>query len=194
VTPEDNSDVESLAAVINSRLAAESRIAKAVAFGWLCGGCAIACCLFGLGAMLAFYGYSSMLSVSPAAEQLADALKQAFAHAIIHTEVEGEVSLASDAALSLAPNQTVKLAEGTTVSLDPKSSVRVVGDFKVDVPQPSKQQLQPETTSNSKELPSTNYTVFKSIAYGNGYVVTGWNFDLRTHPNRSINDATTNKA
>jgi hypothetical protein len=33
-------DVGGLAAVINSRLAAEARIAKAIAFGWLCGGTA----------------------------------------------------------------------------------------------------------------------------------------------------------
>jgi hypothetical protein len=79
---------------------------------------------------------------------------------------------------TLAPNQTVKMTEGTTVALDPNSSVRVVGDFKVDIPQPSKQQLQLDATSSTKELPSTQYTVFKTVAYGSGYVVTGWYFDL----------------
>jgi hypothetical protein len=47
-----------LAAIINSRLAAESRIANAISFVWLCGGWAICCCLIGAGAALAFWGYT----------------------------------------------------------------------------------------------------------------------------------------
>lgn len=174
----DFSDVEGFVAVINSRLAAEARIAKAIGFVWFCAGWAIALCLFGLGGMAAFYGYGSTISVSPAAGQIAEAIGQAFSRAIIHTAVEGEVSLSPDAALTLSPGQTVKLAEPATVALDPNSSVRVVGDFKIDVPQPSKQQLQLDTTSNSKEAPFTRYTVFKGQAFGSGYVVTSWNFDL----------------
>jgi hypothetical protein len=73
-----NTDIAGLAAVINSRLAAEARVTKAIAFGWLCGGTAIALCLTGLGLAAAFYGYSFMLSVRPAAEQTAKALVDAF--------------------------------------------------------------------------------------------------------------------
>jgi hypothetical protein len=172
------SDLTSFAGVINSRLASEARVAKAIGFGWLCAGWALALCLFGLGAVAALYGYSYTQSVAAAAEQVAEAVGQAFARATIHTAVEGEVSLASDATLTLAPNQNVKLAEGAIVALDPASTVKVVGDFKVDVPQPSKQQLQLDTTTNSKELPFTQYTVFKGVSFGSGYVVTSWNFDL----------------
>ena len=46
------------------------------------------------------------------------------------------------------------------------------------MPQPSKQQLQLDTTSKSEELPFTNYTIFRSVSYGSGEVVTGWHFDL----------------
>jgi hypothetical protein len=172
------SDVEAFAGIISSRLGAEARIAKAIAFGWYCAGWAISLCLIGMGGLAGFYGYSTTLSVSPAAGQVAEAIGQAFSRATIHTAVDGQVSLASDATLTLSSGQTIKLAEGTTVALDPNSSVRVVGDFKVDVPQPSKQQLQLDTTSNSKELPFTQYTVFKGVNFGSGYVVTGWNFDL----------------
>jgi hypothetical protein len=174
----DYRNVESFAAVIGSRLAAEARIAKAVGFGWLCGGWAIASCLVGLGVAAAFYGYGLMISVTPAAEQTANALRDAFARAELKTSVTGTVSLAPGAELTLDPDQTVKLAEGAVVKLDPNSSVRVVGDLKVDVPQPSKQQLQLDATSGSKELPVTQYTVFKTAAYGAGYVVTSWNFEL----------------
>src|SRR5947209_17250164 len=88
------------------------------------------------------------------------------------------MSLASDSEVKLAAGQTIALEEGAVVKLDPTSSIRVVGDLKVDMPQPSKQQLQLETTTKSDELPFTNYTIFKSVAYGSGEVVTGWSFDL----------------
>jgi hypothetical protein len=175
---DDYSDVEGFAAVINSRLAAEARISKAVAFGWLCGGWAIASCLIGLGIVAALYGYSFMMSVRPAAEQAANALRDAFARSELKTSVTGTLSLAPGSELILAPDQIVKLAEGAVVKLDPNSSVRVVGDLRVDVPQPSKQQLQLDATSGSKELPFTQYTVFKTGAYGAGYVVTSWSFEL----------------
>src|SRR5260370_23646812 len=173
----DYRDVESFAAVINSRLAAEARISKARAFGWICGGWAIASCLIGIGIATALYGYSLMISVKPASEQIASALSDAFAHAELKNYVTGKLSLTPGSELTLAPNQTVKLAEGAVVKLDPNSSVRVVGDIKVDVPQPSKQQLQLDATSGSKELPVTEYTVFKTVIYGTGYVVTAWNFE-----------------
>jgi hypothetical protein len=174
----DYGDVESFAAVINSRLAAEARISKAMAFAWICGGWAIASCLIGIGIAAALYGYSVMISVKPAAEQIASALRDAFARAELKNYVTGKLSLTPGSELTLAPNQTVKLAEGAVVRLDPNSSVRVVGDLRVDVPQPSKQQLQLDATSGSKELPVTQYTVFKTVVYGTGYVITSWNFEL----------------
>ncbi|MGY3032726.1 putative cupredoxin-like copper-binding protein [Bradyrhizobium sp. USDA 4354] len=176
--PSDFADVGGFASVINSRLAAEAKIAKAIGFGWFCGGWAIALCLVGLGGLFAFWGYSSTQSVASSADDVAAAIGQALSKATIHTSVEGQVSLAPDASLTLAPSQTVKLAEGTTVSLDPNASVKVTGDFKVDVPQPSKQQLQLDATSSSNESPFTQYTVFKGLSFGGGYVITGWNFDL----------------
>jgi hypothetical protein len=56
-----HADVSSLAAMINSRLAAEARVARAAAFVWLCAGAAIALVLAGLGATLAFLGYSRII-------------------------------------------------------------------------------------------------------------------------------------
>src|SRR5580698_3419546 len=138
----DYGDIESFASIINGRLAAEARVSKGVAFGWMCGGWAIAACLFGIGMAAALYGYSFVISSRPAAEQIASAIRDAFARAELKTDVTGKVSLAPGSELTLAPNQIVKLNEGAVVRLDPNSSVRVIGDLKVDVPQPSKQQLQ----------------------------------------------------
>jgi hypothetical protein len=172
-------DVGGFAAVINSRLGAEARVAKAISFGWFCGGLAIALCLTGMGCASAFYGYSYMLSVKPAAEEVAKALVDAMQRSELKTTVTGTMSLAADSEVVLAPGQIVKLNEGATVKLDPNSTIRVVGDLKIDIPQPSKQQLQIDTMSKSSdELPFTNYTIFTDVRFGTGEVVTGWNYDL----------------
>ncbi|QPF83685.1 hypothetical protein IC762_28920 [Bradyrhizobium genosp. L] len=172
-----NENLAAFAANLNSRIEADARIKRAVAFGWLCGGCAIAACLISAGCAVALWGYSYTISVNPSAEIVARALNEAFQRAQIKTSVSGTMVLANTE-VNLAKNQTVKLAEGSTVKLDPASSIRVTGDFRTDVPQPSKRQLQLDATANSKELPFTRYTVFKSAPFGAGVVVTGWSFEL----------------
>jgi hypothetical protein len=176
VDNDEKLDVGGLAAVINSRLAAEARIAKAIAFGWLCGGTAIALCLTGLGVAAALYGYSFILSVKPAAEQTAKALVQAFERAELKTTVSGVMSLSPNTELRLASGQTVKLNEDAMVRLDPNASVRVVGDIKM--PTPSPEQLRVNTPNESDELPFTSYTIFKTVNYGSGAVQSGWAYDL----------------
>jgi hypothetical protein len=171
----ENIDIGGLAALINSRLGAEARVAKTIGFAWLCGGTGIALCLSGLGVAAALYGYSFMLSVRPAAEQTAKALVDAFERTQLKTTVSGVMSLAPTE-LRLAKGQTIKLHEGTTVRLDPNSSVRVIGDIKM--PQPSKEQLQIGATSASDELPFTSYVVFKGVSWGRGSVESGWYYEL----------------
>jgi hypothetical protein len=127
---EGNVNVEGLAAMINSRLVAEGRIARAIAFSWLCGGAAVAACMIGLGFAFAFFGYSYMLSVKPAAEQTAQALVTALNGAELRTVVSGNMALSPNAEVSLAPGQMVTLKDGATVKLDPNSTVPVVGDLK----------------------------------------------------------------
>jgi hypothetical protein len=173
------SDIGGFAAVVNSRLGAEASIARAISFGWFCGGLAIALCLAALGCASAFYGFSHMLSVKPAAEEVAKALVDAIQRAELKTTVTGTMSLAPNSEVVLAPGQIVKLDERATVKLDPSSTIRVVGDLKIDIPQPSKQQLQFDTmSSKGDELPFTNYTIFTDVKFGSGEVVTGWNYYL----------------
>jgi hypothetical protein len=47
-------DVRGFAAMINSRLLAEARVARAMSFAWVCTGGAIALALTGLGSAVAF--------------------------------------------------------------------------------------------------------------------------------------------
>jgi hypothetical protein len=177
MTDKSSVDYGGLAAALNSHLAANSRVSGALGFAWLCGGVATAALLASVGAALAFYGYSTTLSAKPVVEEMATALSNAIGSSELKATVSGKMSLAPTK-LELAPQQTVKLEEGSTVKLDPNSSVRVVGDLKVDMPQPSKRQLQEEVTTKSNELPITSYIIFKSVSYGSGAVDTGWHFDL----------------
>lgn len=174
----ENSDpIGAFAATLNSRLAADAHIKRAVAFGWLCAGCAIAACLFSLGGALALWGYSYTISVEPSAKIVAKAFEESFRRLQLRSSVTG-VMVLSNPEISLAKDQVVRLAEGSALKVDPASSIRVSGDFRTDVPQPSKRQLQLDATTSAKELPFTRYTVFKSAPFGAGVVVTGWNFDL----------------
>jgi hypothetical protein len=171
-------DIGGFAAIINSRLAAESRVASAIAFGWLCGGSAIALLLTAIGVASAFWGYSHLISVKGAADETARALVKALESAELKANVMGTMALAPNAEVRLSAGQTIKIEDGAIVKLDPNSSIRVVGDLKLDIPQPSKQQLQLDATTKGNELPLTDYTIFRAVSYGSGEVVTGWNYGL----------------
>ena len=168
-----------LAASLNSRLGAQARISQAIGFAWLCGGAAIATCLAASGVALAFLGYSYMVSVKSASDEIAKALVVALQQTKLKTNISGTVSLSPDSTLRLADGESVKIDQRTsTVQLDPNASVRMIGDLKVDVPQPSKEQLQEETTSKNDDLPITDYTIFRNVPYSTGAVVSAWSYDL----------------
>jgi hypothetical protein len=173
-----DADITGFVAAINSRLAAESRVAKAIAFGWLCGGAAIAASLVAIGAAIALWGYSQTISIRDAAEVMSQALIKALENVELKTSVTGQMALAPNSEVTVASGQTVKLQDNAVVKLDPNSSIRVVGDLKLNVPQPSKQQLQLDATTKANDLPLTDYTIFRSVSYGTGEVVTGWNYGL----------------
>jgi hypothetical protein len=173
---DENVDLRGFAAVISGRLATEARLAKAISFGWLCGGGAIALVLAGLGVASALYGYSHVISVQESGDQVAAALIDALQRSEIKTTISGTMSLSPNSELRLAAGQSVKLEDGATVKLDPSSSVRVIGDLKM--PQPSQHQLQADAPTADNELPFTSYMVFRTVAFGVGVVETGWFYDL----------------
>jgi hypothetical protein len=169
-------EVGGVAAIINSRLAADARLNRAIGLAWLCGGFGIALCLIATGAAIGFLGYSCLISVRPAATEVARAFAHALENAELRTTVSGTMALSPNSEVKLAPGQIVRLDDRTTIKLDPNSSVRIIGD--VRVPQPSSHQLQQDTVSKSRELPFTNYVIFRSVPLGRGVVETGWMYDL----------------
>jgi hypothetical protein len=62
--------------------------------------------------------------------------------------------------------------------LEPNSTVRAVGDLKLDNPQPTRQQLQIDTKTKNEILPFTAYTIFRNVSVPGGAVVTGWSYSL----------------
>jgi hypothetical protein len=177
MTSSSDTNYGGLAATLTTKLNIESRIANAMGFTWLCAGIAILLTLSGLGLSCALLGYSYMTSSKPAADKIATALTQALQKADLKTTVSGKMALVAEP-LKLASGQIIKLEPGSTVKLDPNSSVRAVGTLNMEIPQPSKRQLQVDATPQSKELPFTSYTIFKDVKMESGMVATGWNFDL----------------
>jgi hypothetical protein len=180
MAPDSNadSDVRGFAAMIHNRLAVETRVAKAKSFAWACAGAAIAIALTGLGVSVAFIGYSHLSDLTPAAQLISRSIVDALQRTELTSVVSGTMALKPNSEIKLAPGQIVHLSESPPLKLNPNSSVRIIGNLKLDVPQPSKQQLQLDTTSQSEQLPFTEYTVFKNVKYERGHVVTGWNYDL----------------
>jgi hypothetical protein len=172
------SDFAGFSYTLTARIGAEARKVRAKAFGLNAAGLGLCAALWGVGIGFAFFGYSKTTSSDAAASRIASAVAEGISRAQVKTIVGGTMTLAPTTELRVADGQTVGLDPAATVTLDPASTVKVIGDFKIDVPQPSKEQLQVDTTSISKELPSTRYTVFRFVRFGSGSVVTAWNFEL----------------
>ncbi|GJE04568.1 MULTISPECIES: hypothetical protein [Methylobacterium] len=140
-----------LAQHVNGRLRAEARIMAARAFLFRAIGLGVFAALGGAGAGAAFYGYATMNDVASASDKLASALTTALNDVTLKTK--GEVTLTDN---------TLKLEGG--------------------VPQAGKPDVAAITTNAGKsEAPAsaavrTSFTVFKTVPYLDGSIVTGWNF------------------
>ena len=140
-----------LAQHVNGRLRAESRIIAARAFLFRALGAGAFAALAGIGIGAASYGYSYVTEYSSAAERIATALQTALSDVTLKTK--GEVTLTDN---------TLKLEGG--------------------MPQAGKPDVAAITTNAGKsEAPAsaavrTSFTVFKTVPYLDGSIVTGWNF------------------
>jgi hypothetical protein len=161
-----------LAHAVNSRINADAMMlkAKSAAFHLASVGamCALISLGVGLGVGAGFFGYSYVNDSRTSAEKMA----QAFSEALEKATLTGEVKLDTNGAqVRVDPTGTVKLnTSGTTVRLDPNAVVNVRGSVTSEVPRPTQDQLHPKT---EKSNVVTNYTIFKTVKYGNGEVQTG---------------------
>jgi hypothetical protein len=180
-TPEN----QALAAAVEARMRADSRIVSAKAMLLRLAGIGGLVALTGVGAAAAMLGYSFIKDERPSADKIADALVRALDRTTL--KATGDFRLADDAkvrldnpTVSLDPNASLRvdgplrLDPQATVKLDPQAKVQVAGAG--EAPRPTPQQLQQEAKTASGAKPVTNYTIFKSVAFGQGSVVTGWSF------------------
>ena len=68
----------------------------------------------------------------------------------------------------------MKLAPGGEVTA--RGTLSVSGSGSSDIPRPTQRQLNTSAAPESKARVTTDYTVFKTVDFGGGTVVTGYNF------------------
>jgi len=77
--------------------------------------------------------------------------------------------------ITLAEGQTISLDNTSRLLLDSKATIAVEGEITLPVLPVSVPQSVPGATSSETPV-ITNFTVFKSVPYNKGDVLTGWKF------------------
>ncbi len=135
-----------LAQNVNGRLRAEARMLSARAFLLRATGAGVFLALAGAGLGAASYGYAYMNQFDTAAEKIAGAMQAALANVTLKTQ--GEVTLTDN---------VLKLEQ--------------------PAPQSAAAQAAAEAKDNEGGFDTTTtYTLFKSVAYLNGSIMTGWSY------------------
>ena len=193
ITLDPTPEHQALAAAVNARMAADSRIVNAKAALLRLAGVGALITLTGVGVAAALFGWSLVKDERPSADKIADALVRALDRTTI--KAAGEFRLApgssvrlDNATVALDPNATVRVGEplkldpAATVRLDPEprnqggQEVAQSGSQQGTQPRPTPAQLRQDAKAGSGARPVTNYTIFKSVTLGQGSVVTGWSF------------------
>jgi hypothetical protein len=128
----------------------------------------------GVATGIGFYGYSFVKTNTDNISILSATFSKALAEVQLRASAEGTVQI-EPREISLAKGQTVSLERNATVRLDPAAKVLVDGDINVQIPPTIST---PRTVAQpSTAVPNiTNFTVFKSVRFDKGAVMTGWNF------------------
>jgi len=180
-----------LAESVHRRIDKDASYVSARAALWRCLGYSFICVALGGAVGLAFFGYSYVSDGQAAMGKLSQAIADGLNKVVI--QHAGEIKL--DTANSSVPLDTkdgvVKLDTGDgTVRLDTTNSrVQVAGTVKVDGasnPRPSERQMDVTARPQSQAKTVTDYTIFKTVQFDNGDVVTGWVFSSNedTAPSR----------
>ena len=158
--------------VAKTKLSADAQLNQAQATLYRFGGMGVLAAMLGAGIGLACFGYSYVTDGRAQAQKMADAMVLALEKAQLTTT--GNVILADGSTVGLASGGQVKLAPNSTVRVDPSSIVKVAGVVNPDTP-PVSPPAPAAPALENKII--TQFTIFKKVAYHDGEVVTGWNFD-----------------
>jgi hypothetical protein len=201
ITPENHA----LGAAVHRRMLADSRIVNSKAAMYRTLGIGGALGMVGLACAACIYAYSYVTDARASAEKIAAAFEQALAKVTLKTEGDvklqpgGEVALA-DKALKLE-GATVNLAPGTSIPLDASNTqvrlasnqrvgvegevglrsgatVGVTGNVGINggVPGTTPVNFGGDTQERNGARVMSSITAFKTVKFGQGEIVTGWNY------------------
>jgi hypothetical protein len=169
-----SSETTTLYDVAKTKLTADARLEQAKTTLYRFGGMGVLAAMLGAGIGFACFGYSYVTDGRAQAQKMGDAMVQALEKAQLTTT--GDVKLADGSTVGLTPGGQVMLAPNSSVRVDPSSKAKVAGFVNSDThsttaPPP----VQASPSPQNRVI--TQYTIFKMVAYDEGDVVTGWNFD-----------------
>jgi hypothetical protein len=132
----------------------------------------------GLGSAIGigFYGYAYVKRNSDNLTSLSATFSKALSNARLHATAEGKVSIEPHE-ISLAKGQILGLDPNSFVRLDPAAKVLADGELTVQAPSISRPPSR-QVSSTSAPAASTiaNFTIFKSVNFEKGSIMTGWRF------------------
>jgi hypothetical protein len=155
-----------LAATVRERLKAEAARIKATNAFWWLSGLGVWMLLGGIGVGAVLCGYSYVTDQRAAAGNLADALVTALHQTTITTA--GVAKLAED-------GKTVKLDTSDPLRLDTTGATVHLDTTDASI-RPTEQQLRSQAVPQSGAKPVTDFIVFKTVEWGKGSVITGWEY------------------
>lgn len=131
----------------------------------------------GLGLLMLVKAYSSERDSEIHNQTIAESFAQALSRSQIKATTTGEVSLAKGATVSLANDQSISLDAPKDESIENNKNLKLDTQPNNDLFQPSEEQLGLHQRKVNSQAPKTTYTIFKSIPYGDGSIMTGWEFE-----------------
>jgi hypothetical protein len=168
-----SSETTTLYDVAKTKLAADAQLEQARTTLYRFGGMGVLVAMLGAGIGLACFGYSYVTDGRAQAQKMADAMVRALEKAQLTTT--GDVKLADGSTVGLAPGGQVMLAPNSTVRMDPSSTVKLPGIVNPDTHSVAALPPVQEAPSQQSKV-ITQYTIFKTVLFDRGQVVTGWNF------------------
>ena len=124
--------------------------------------------LVGAGVGAGQWAYAQVMQKTVHTDELAQAITKSLEASKLKVETGGVVTV--EGTVRLEDNQSVKLEQGQAVFVQQQHPMRVEGSVQISVVTPTKKDLKREP----REV--LNFSVFKSVPFGDGTVMTGWTF------------------
>ena len=168
------SETNTIYDVAKTKLITDAQLDQAKATLFRFAGIGLLTATLGAGIGMACFGYSYVTDGRAQARKMADAIVQALNTA--KPSVTGEVKLADGSVVKLAPGGQVGIAPGSVVRVDTSSTGSSAGlGTWTGHPPASVPPIETSPLPQNKVI--TQYTIFKTVSFDAGRVVSGWVYD-----------------